>query len=378
MSTEQFKPINASTQEKGGNKSFLHSQKTNSHPQKESASGSDSKTELANPPVQLTAPGNQNWRPWGIGGSDIAAILGMSPYRSAVEVWLEKVKQAKDSELPDALPMRLGHFLEPFVVQEYERVTGNTASQLIGAIHHTKHKELFGHIDRMVTPFAPNGDMFAREESIVLECKTCSVFRSNEWGPSWSDLVPAEYLTQCLWYLGLTECEEAHLAVLLGNTDFRIYRIKRDRQLEEHMFETAHKFWVEHVLKKVPPALQTRSQAELLHPAHVEGLSVEAEQSTIQDISRYQTLQLELESIEKEIEAIRNGIALTLGSAERLTCDGNTLASWRLAKGANRLDTEKLRRERPDIVEKYSSKSLGSRRLLINTPKANSIHMEGV
>jgi predicted phage-related endonuclease len=144
------------------------------------------------------------------------------------------------------------------------------------------------------------------------------------------------------------------------------------------MFETAHKFWVEHVLKKVPPALQTRSQAELIHPAHVEGLSVEAEQSTLQDISRYQALQLELESIEKEIEGIKDGIALTLGSAARLTCDGHTLASWRLAKGANRLDTEKLRRERPDIVEKYSSKSLGSRRLLINTPKANSIHMVGV
>ena len=116
----------------------------------------------------------------------------------------------------------------------------------------------------------------------------------------------------------------------------------------------------------------------MIHPAHVEGLSVEAEPSTLQDISRYQTLQLELESIEKEIEGIKDGIALTLGSAARLTCDGHTLASWRLAKGANRLDTEKLRRERPDIVEKYSSKSLGSRRLLINTPKANSIHMVGV
>jgi hypothetical protein len=140
VSTEQLKRIDAASQEKGRNKDSLYSQKTNSRPQKQSASGCGAKTELANPPVQLTAPGNQNWRPWGIGGADIAAILGMSPYRSAVEVWLEKVKQAKDSELPDALPMRLGHFLEPFVVQEYERVTGNTASQLMGAINHTKHK----------------------------------------------------------------------------------------------------------------------------------------------------------------------------------------------------------------------------------------------
>ena len=163
MSTEQLKRIDAATQEKGRNKNSLHPQKIISRPQKQSASGSDAKTELANSPAQLTSLGSQGWRPWGIGGSDIAAILGISPYRSVVEVWLDKVNQAKANEFPDALPMRLGHFLEPFVVQEYERVTGNTASHLIGAIHHPKHKELFGHIDRMVTPFAPNCDIFTKE-----------------------------------------------------------------------------------------------------------------------------------------------------------------------------------------------------------------------
>jgi hypothetical protein len=118
VSTEQLKRIDAASQKKGRNKGSPYSQETNSRPQKQSASGSDAKTELANPPVQLTSLGTQGWRPWGIGGSDIAAILGISPYRSAVEVWLDKVNQAKANELPDALPMRLGHFLEPFVVQE--------------------------------------------------------------------------------------------------------------------------------------------------------------------------------------------------------------------------------------------------------------------
>ena len=95
MSTEQLKRIDAATQEKGRNKNSLHSQKIISRPQKQSASGSDAKTELANPPAQLTSLGAQSWRPWGIGGSDIAAILGISPYRSAVEVWLDKVKLRK-------------------------------------------------------------------------------------------------------------------------------------------------------------------------------------------------------------------------------------------------------------------------------------------
>ena len=65
---------------------------------------------------QLGSKDDKDWRPWGIGGSDIGALLGVSPYRCAVDVWLEKVSTGNGAAPRSALPMRLGNFLEPFVV----------------------------------------------------------------------------------------------------------------------------------------------------------------------------------------------------------------------------------------------------------------------
>ncbi len=93
----------------------------------------------------------QGWRPWGIGGSDIGALLGLSPYRCAVDVWLEKVNTDGGAVPRSALPMRLGNFLEPFVVEEYERLTSNRTRRQEAALHHPEYTELFGHVDRIAT-----------------------------------------------------------------------------------------------------------------------------------------------------------------------------------------------------------------------------------
>jgi predicted phage-related endonuclease len=259
--------------------------------------------------------------------------------------------------------MRLGNYLEPFVVQEYEVLTGNATRQPSGTLHHPEYPELFGHVDRIATHTSPAYGTL----DVVLECKTCSAFRAHEWGPAWSDKVPPEYLTQCLWYLGLTQCSEAHLAVLLGNTDFRVYRIQRDEALQRHMFKEAHSFWVGHVLSKVPPAVNTRTEVEALHPAHEVGLSKEAEDNTYEAFRRLPQLQAQIEKLETEAAQIKDRIAASMGPAERLTWHGQTLATWKLGKGTSRLDLNRLRREQPDIVTGYTVKGRGTRRLQICT-----------
>jgi len=319
--------------------------------------------------TQLESKNAKGWRPWGIGGSDIGALLGVSPYRCAVDVWLEKVNTGNGAAPRSALPMRLGSFLEPFVVEEYERLTSYKTRRQDATLHHSDHPELFGHVDRIATMEYRTGDNSngVSSRDIVLECKTCSAFRTKEWGPAWGDQVPAEYLAQCLWYLGLANCEEAHLAVLLGNTDFRVYRIKRDRDIERHMFELAHSFWVEHVLPKRPPPAKTRAQAQSLHPTPDAGLAQQACDKALDAIKRKAQLELELVGIQAEIERLNDCVAVSMGAAERLTWQGKTLATWRLSKGAARLDGERLKRERPDIVERYTVNGPATRRLQINT-----------
>jgi predicted phage-related endonuclease len=55
-----------------------------------------------------------------LGGSDIGAILGLSKYRSAVDVWMEKT--GKTFSQKDSLPLRFGQFAEDFVAREYALV----------------------------------------------------------------------------------------------------------------------------------------------------------------------------------------------------------------------------------------------------------------
>ncbi len=302
-----------------------------------------------------------SWRPWGIGGSDIGAILGLSNYRTPVDVWLDKTGAGSNDPRPVRVAQRLGHYLEPFVVQEYEQLTGNVCVAHPEPFRHPVHPELFGHVDRIATH-----GVGLHAKQVVLECKTSSAFRASEWGPSWSDLVPAEYLVQCLWYLGLSGLEEAHLAVLLGNTELRTYRVVRDEGLIGHMFDRAHRFWVEHVLASVPPEPTTREGVESLHPEHTPGLSKEANECVLKDLARYAELDQALCATRSELDALRDRVAVAMGPAEELTCAGQTVATWRRSRDATRLDTERLRRERPDVFRSYCVVRPGSRRLLIS------------
>jgi len=85
-----------------------------------------------------------------IGGSDVAAILGLSPYRSAVDVWLEKTGQSTSNQT--SMAMRFGQFAEEFIAQEYSRATQQTVTPYPEAFTDSEHPYLAGHIDRIVLP----------------------------------------------------------------------------------------------------------------------------------------------------------------------------------------------------------------------------------
>lgn len=170
----------------------------------------------------------------GIGGSDVAGILGISPWTTPLDVWRQKVlgDQADESE-----PMRWGSLLEPIIRREAELRIGEpvTDGRLVVA-----DDWRFGNIDGLVGADA------------ILECKTAR--DSSEWGQEGTDEIPDHYLTQVAWYLSVTARSLAHVAVLIGGSDFRIYRVARDARVEAAILERVERFWREHVRTEVPPA----------------------------------------------------------------------------------------------------------------------------
>jgi putative phage-type endonuclease len=305
-----------------------------------------------------------NLRAKSLGGSDIGAILGFNRYRSTVDVWLEKTSRTVHEA--DSLPIRFGNFAEEFVASEYSLSTGYSLVSHPTALIHPQYKYMHGHIDRFISDhpsiYDVSGSMVAKR---VLECKTANPFARQEWGELGSDQVPMTYLAQCVWYLAITGLEQADLAVLFGNADFRVYEIPRDQELEEMMIDRARIFWEEHVLKDVPPSAQTESDLKLLFPKSRASKSIETSKEMCELISKMQAIQSQIASYEEEISQIKQSIMGQMQDAEVMTHEGQVLATWKTPKPSTRIDTKRLAQDHPDLIAPYQVQIANSRRLVI-------------
>lgn len=312
---------------------------------------------------------NQNIqvRPHGIGGTDISAILGLSPYKTPVQLWAEKVGLTC-TESAEGIQLRFGQHLEPFVATEYERVTGLHTIEPGSPLFHAEHSFMFASVDRLVTtsnsvPAILDGRVVADR---ILECKTSSVFGSGGWGEVGTDQVPAQYLLQCAWYLAVANLERADIAVLIGNNDFRIYRIRRDHRLEKIMLDSAMHFWDRNVIAQVPPDIKTVNDAHLLFASEVPGSQLEASERELALIEMYEQARLKASEIDKEAQEIRAELLACMANAQDLTHNGNVIASWRSIKPVKRLDVRALRAAHPEIAERFSITGQATRRFVLH------------
>ena len=310
-----------------------------------------------------------------LGGSDIGAILGFSKYRTALDVWLEKTGRVVNAV--DNLPVRFGTFAEEFVASEYAAQTGFSLVHSESGVTHPKHPFMVGHIDRFVFEGNRNmvlgaDDLFNSDGSCsashLLECKTASPFNQSEWGELGTDEVPMSYLVQCLWYLAITNLERCDIAVLFGNSDFRIYEVYRDKELEDLILEKAATFWGDFVQQDSPPPAQREADYQKLFKKEVTGKAVEADSMVCELTAKLQLLNSEMKSKELEISQIKQIIMGRMGEAELLTYQGQVLATWKLPKQSYRLDSKRLELDHPDLIPQYQVPMQNSRRLVIKDP----------
>jgi len=299
-----------------------------------------------------------------IGGSDIGAILGLSRFRSPLEVWMEKT--GKETKKVDSLPLRFGSYAEEFVASEYSRATGFELLHDDSIYLHPQHSFMSAHIDRFIL-----GDEEGLPPTRILECKTANPFSSSDWGEVGSDQVPMSYLCQCIWYMAITAIDKTDLAVLFGNSDFRIYEIARDQGLEELVIAKATTFWNEHVLKDIPPPVQSEADCQILFSKGNPSKSIEAKEETLELAKRLQLLNREIDVREEEISSIKQSIMSQMGEAELLTYQGKTLATWKAPKPSFRLDSKTLELDHPEIASNYKIPVQNSRRLVIKELKNN-------
>ena len=268
-------------------------------------------------------------------------------------------KTGKEVKRLDSLPLRFGSFAESFVASEYSRSTGFDLIHDESIYVHPEYSFMSAHIDRFVLEGG------ACAPTRILECKTANPFSLGDWGEVGSDQVPLSYLCQCIWYMAITDLNRIDLAVLFGNSDFRIYEISRDLELESTILQKASFFWNEYVLKDVPPPAQSEADCQTLFSKGDPTKRVEAKIETLELTKRLQQLNSEMKTWEEQISAIKQNIMTLMGAAETLTYQGKVLATWKAPKPSYRLDSKTLEQEHPEIASLYKIPVQNSRRLVI-------------
>ncbi len=175
-------------------------------------------------------------RKQGIGASDAAAAVGVSPYQSPLELWM--IKTGRDSALPQpdpddqASPMYWGNLLEPIVAQQYSKRTGHKVRKVNAVLQHPDADKawMLANLDYAIVN---------HPDVQILECKT-----AGEWGAKlWKDGVPEYVQCQVQHQLAVTGKTAADVCVLICGQEIRIYRIERDEALIEKLIALERQFW---------------------------------------------------------------------------------------------------------------------------------------
>ena len=279
----------------------------------------------------------------GLGGSDMAVVLGLSKWKTPFQLWLEKTKRERDSS--DSLQMRFGTYAEQFVASEYTAETGRQVQRYTPLLQH-QTAPIIGHVDRLVIPEGQKRAAHQREirTDRLLECKTASAYAvsGDEWGDPGTDAVPSYYLVQVATYMALTGCQWADLAVLFGNQRFSVYTVERDLELEAMLIEEASRWWQDHVVADVPPDPQSEAEARQRWANHQPGKVAEIDSDTTCRLRQYAELKANLRDLEKAEKALRDQIIPALTDAEIIEHAGVRLGTFKANKPSRRTDWKTL------------------------------------
>jgi putative phage-type endonuclease len=271
----------------------------------------------------------------GIGGSEVAAILGLSPWSSPVDVWLDKTGRSEPKPENDA--MRWGNLLEGIVAKEYA-MQNNATVRNYGYMIFDEETRQLANVDRLVSV---DGSMPSCRERIrtrkLLEIKTAGF-------ADWAGVVPEYYQLQVQQYLALTGCDEADVCCLfMASRKLETYRIEADQNLHKAIAKHCRDWWDRHVIADVPPPPRSYDDVKALFPKHYNGEVLASEEQEAA-LSRYIELAAEIKGKEAEQDKIKMEICRAIGESEALVgLNGKPLATWKQNKAGARVFSVKAR-----------------------------------
>lgn len=274
----------------------------------------------------------------GIGGTDASALIGVNPWRTAMDVWAEKT--GRSAGVPDNEAMRAGRMLEPVILNWYAEDEGVEVMRDLPMLR--QDEILIGHVDGL-----------DQERGRIIEAKTAS--SEKGWGEPRTDQVPIHYAAQVIWYCGLAGLDVADIAVLFNGRDFRIYTVQFDAEAFNAMRDAALRFWDEHIIKDVAPPPRNAKDAAISWPQS-KAQAIEASETVLLAVRRLAEVKAESKLLEAESEELESVIKPFFADNDALTCNGETIATFK-TQSASRFDSKAFEASNPALYAQFKKSS---------------------
>lgn len=271
-----------------------------------------------------------------VGASEVAAVMGLSPWATPLDVY--KSKHGVDREFDPILGF-IGHESEHIIHKWVEEFSGVTV-KLEPAFMARSVQWPFLHA---------SFDRVSSDPFTTWQFKTAHQYAGHHWDEG----IPTDIRIQVQAEMAVAGTHRAAVVVWIGGREFRLFWEPIDQRfINDHMIPALEEFWR---LVKSGQAPEPSNVAELNEMPVETGKAVEADDTVLEAIDRRAVLLSDAQSMTEEADALKVAIGNWMGDADTITVDGKNALTFRYQKGRTGLDAAALKRDHPDLVAEYTT-----------------------
>lgn len=307
-----------------------------------------------------------NFRTSGIGASEVGTILGLNPYKSATELFYQKIGKLPQ-KIDENIAMFMGNRMEPLVADLWEYYddeesqmienfnTGKKTrmcGEIIGYLVNDKYPHLFLSPDRLIYNDSKKALYSVSSKGVnlknvrgVLEIKTISSFASKQWEGG----VPPSYVVQLMTYMIGLEKKYGEIVFLEDGRKLTVIPVEYNQSIADQIIEKTTEFW-----DRVTCALKDMDNCELYEPepdgtpayetfldkrytSSIDKIYVEGSESHYELAVRHKQLTEQLKDLEYEARECSNTLKNIIGEAEGIDFKEMGKVTWKSTVKGNRL-----------------------------------------
>lgn len=302
----------------------------------------------------------------GIGSSDAAAVVGLSPWHSALEVWLDKIGQAEEKgfDRRRQKKIRAGLAMEPIILALLNQETGLKPRRYNAILQHPEHPFMLANLDYRLPGNAP------------VEVKNTED-RRGEWNVPGT--APEYYLIQVHHQIAVTGAEYGLLVALVNGWDLRIIYVERDEEICRLLVEREAAFW-ECVKNLTPPCLDGSSMVLRGMYKVIPGLAINLAESYYALAEQYIQARDREKAAETAKDELGNRIKYAIGGATMAIIPNpaggpGVRCTWPEIQPKDRFDTARFQSENSDLYNQYLSPTQPYRRFTVSPIKIKEKEM---